>query len=361
MPSFRSSFLTCFLLMATVASAIAQGVEGYYQFPTLHKDQLVFCAEGDLWTVPLSGGLAQRLTTHPEEERYPHISLDGKTLLFSASYEGPTEIYSMPIEGGLPTRWTYESDASIATTWTPGGDMVYATRAYNTKPEYRLVSINPTTKTKTFLPLDLATEASFDASGKTIYFVTPSYHGNVTKRYQGGTARQIWKFTEGTKEAIKLTTDHSGESHHPMWHEGRVYFLTDRDGIMNIWSMEEDGGDLQQHTRHDIFDVRYANVSDGVIVYQKGADLWKYDIAADASSKIPIRLVTDLDQLREKWEENPSRYITSVHPDAKGENIVITARGRVFVAPAKQGRMVSFPQQTDVRFRDAVFSADGKE
>ena len=351
----------CFMMLfASVNSVLSQGFEGYYQYPDVHNNQIVFCAEGDIWSVPLSGGLAQRLTTHPEEETYPRISPDGKTIMFSASYEGPTEIYTMPVDGGITTRWTYESDASVATTWTPDGDIIYATRAYNKKPDYRLVEINPKNKTRSFIPLDQASEASFDASGNTIYFVRPAYHRNVTKRYKGGTARQIWKFTKGSNEAVKLTTDYKGESHHPMWYNGRIYFITDRDGIMNIWSMDENGGDLKQHTKHAQFDVRYAGISNGVVVYQHGADLWKYNITDDTYSKINITLATDLDQLREKWEENPSQYITSVEPDRTGDRIVITARGRVFVAPVKEGRMVAFTHKSGVRYRDATFSSDGK-
>ncbi|MGM5470519.1 S41 family peptidase [Flavobacteriaceae bacterium LMO-SS05] len=348
------------MLFASVNSVASQGFEGYYQFPDLHDNQIVFCAEGDIWTVPLSGGLAQRLTTHAEDESYPIISPDGQTVMFSASYEGPTELYTIPINGGMTTRWTYESEPSIAITWTPDGEIVYASRAYNKKPDFQLVKLNLKTKVKSLIPLDQASEGSFNATGKTIYFVRPAYHRNVTKRYKGGTARQIWKFTDGTKEAIKLTNDYLGESHHPMWYDGRVYFITDRDGIMNIWSMNEDGGDMRQHTKHTEFDVRYAKISKGIIVYQMGADLWKYDLSSNSSSKINITLATDLDQLREKWEENPSQYITSVNPDKTGEKIVITARGRIFVVPVKSGRTIAFTQKADVRYRDATFSPDGE-
>jgi tricorn protease len=338
----------------------AQGFEGYYQYPDVHNDKVVFCAEGDIWTVSLDGGLAYRLTTHAEEEMYPTFSPDGKSILFSASYEGPTELYTIPIDGGLTTRWTYERDASIANEWTSDGSMVYATRAYNKKPDYRLVKINVETKKKTFIPLDQASEASFSDDLSTVFFVRPAYHRNVTKRYKGGTARQIWKYEEGSKEAIKLTTDYAGESHHPMYSKGRVYFISDRDGIMNIWSIDTNGGNLTQHTEHDEFDIRYANLSNGNIVYQMGADLWKYNIASDRSQKIDIRLVSDLDQLRQKWEDNPSQYITSANVDHKGEQVVITARGKVFVIPVNDGRIVEFTEKSNVRYRDATFSHDGK-
>ncbi|MBC91963.1 MAG: protease [Flavobacteriaceae bacterium] len=357
-----SKFILYFLITVYPLNILsAQGFEGYYQNPNIHNNTIVFVAEGDLWTVPLSGGLAQRITTHPEEENFPSISPDGKTIAFSASYEGPLEVYTMPVEGGIPKRWTYERDASVTNSWTPDGKVIYNTRAYSKVPDNQIITIDLLTKNKTKIPLAQASEAAYDASGKTVYFVRPAYHRNVTKRYKGGTARQIWKFTEGSNEAIKLTKDHLGESHHPMWFSGRIYFITDRDGIMNIWSMNESGEDLKQHTNHKEYDVRSASISNGNIVYQVAADLWHYNTISNESKKINIKLVSDLDQLRENWDDNPSQYITSVHSDPKGEKIVITARGRVFVAPVKSGRFVSFTDKKKVRYRDAVFSHDGEK
>lgn len=83
---------------------------------------------------------------------------------------------------------------------------MYATRHFSTPPDYQLVKVNTTTKMHSRIPLHQASEGSFSADGKTVFFVRPSYHNNVTKRYKGGTARQIWKFTEGASEAIKLTS-----------------------------------------------------------------------------------------------------------------------------------------------------------
>ena len=350
-----------FLIFFCLSSLSAQeGFYGYYRYPDVHGSTIVFSAEGDLWTVPLSGGLARRLTTHREEETHPSFSPDGKTIAFTASYEGPRELYTMPATGGIPTRWTFERESAIANSWTPDGKLAFSTWAYSRRPDEQVVVLDTETKEKTRMPLYQASEASFDNMGNTIYFVRPAYHRNVTKRYQGGTARQIWKYVMGSEEAVKLTTDHPGESHHPMYYDGRVYFITDRDGTMNIWSMNDSGGDLRQHTTHADFDVRYANLSEGNIIYQRGADLWHLDLNSGQDKKLDIRLATDLDQLREKWDDNPAKYITSVHTDPDGERIVITARGRVFVAPAKSGRFISFTDKKDVRYRDAVFSHDGK-
>ena len=290
----RTSF-TSLTLVSLAASMLfpmsglrAQGVEGYYRYPTIHGDRIVFAAEGDLWTVPTAGGLARRLTTHLGEETHPRISPEGKTLAFTATYEGPKELYTMPLDGGLPQRWTYESDSSTCNGWTPQGELVYTTRHFSTLPDLQVVTIDPKSKVVRRLPLSQGAEATFDASGKTVFFVRPTDHGNVTKRYTGGTARQIWSYEENGEEATKLTTDHNGESHHPMWWNDRIYCITDRDQTMNLWSMSDEGGELQQHTAHKDFDVRQASLSDGKIVYHRAGDVCLYDIASGEDRVVPL-------------------------------------------------------------------------
>lgn len=357
----RRTLTFTLLLLLTTSLTAQEGHLGFYRYPTMHNDLIVFAAEGDLWSISSEGGLAQRLTTHHGEEMHPRISPDGSTLAFSASYEGPTEVYTMPITGGLPTRQTYETEGSLVMNWTPDGHLLYSSRDYATLPDRQSIKLNTTTGERSIIPLSQATEMCSDHSSDRYFFVRPSFHGNVTKRYKGGTARMIWRYGEGDVEAVNLTAEYDGESHRPMFYNERVYFISDRDGIMNLWSMNAEGDDLTQHTHHENFDVKYASMHNGRIVYQMGADIWLYDISDDESSQIEIRIVSDLEQLREKWVEDPSDYITHVdiHPD--GEGIVITARGRVFVAPHKSGRFVQIGREEGVRYRDAVYSADGTE
>ena len=347
-----------FCLTVSLNQLNAQGFEGYYQHPDIHQNTIVFVAESDIWRVSIEGGLAQRLTTHAEEERHPAISPDGKTIAYSATYEGPTEVYTMPLEGGLPTRCTY-SEGSRAVGWTPDGKLAFSTSVFNKFPEPQLVTLDLNSKTKSIVPLHRAYNGIQNEDGIWFFVHMRDQNENV-KRYQGGQARQLWKF-DGENEAVKLTTDHLGESFNPMWHNGRLYFITDRDGIQNIWSMDIAGKDLQQHTTHTEYDVRSANVHDGKIVYQHAADLWLLDIASGEYHRIDIRLASDMEHLREQWIEDPASYITSVNPDPTGEKVAVTARGRVFIVPAQSGRTISYTEQGDVvRYRDAVFSHGGK-
>ena len=124
---------------------------------------------------------------------------------------------------------------------------------------------------------------------------------------------------------------------------------------MNVWSINQNGDELKQLTKHTEFDVRYANVSNGTSVYQLGADLWKYNIISKKSSKIGIKLVSDLEQLREKWDENSSKCITNINTNKDESKIVITARSNVFIVPVGLGRNIYFSNKSNVRYRDATF------
>ena len=333
---------------------------GYYRFPTIYGDIIIFTAEGDLWRVGIQGGLAQRLTTHHGVESHSAISPDGTMLAFSAQYEGPTEVYAMPLAGGLPSRMTYEGGQALVVRWKSDGKILYSTRHYSTLPNTQLATIHPETGEQEIIPLNQASEGVFEPTGKTLFFTRLPFQGSHTKRYKGGTVQNLWKFTAGEPEAIPLTTDYPGTSKAPMWWDSRVYFVSDRDGTMNIWSMNENGADLCQHTQYKGWDVQSPALHQNKIVYQLGADIHVFDIETGKNSDIPITLASDFDQTRERWVKKPMEYLTSAHISPKGDRIVLTARGQVFVAPAEQGRLVEATRKNGVRYRNARFMPDGK-
>ena len=77
------------------------------RFPTTNGSDLVFSYAGDLYTVPIAGGVARKLTTHTGYEMFPRFSADGKWLAFTGQYDGNTEVYLVPSQGGVPKRLTY--------------------------------------------------------------------------------------------------------------------------------------------------------------------------------------------------------------------------------------------------------------
>ncbi len=339
---------------------LAANNQGYYRYPAVHENLIVFTAEGDLWTVSINGGTAQRLTTDHGVESHAAISPDGKWLAFSAQYEGPAEVYVMPMEGGIPRRLTFDGHRATVVGWAAEGKVLFSTSRYSTLPNRQLVTVDLNTRQKEVIPLSQADEGVFGPKGKTLFFTRLPFQGSHTKRYKGGTAQNLWKFTMGSPEAVPLTSDYPGTSKNPMFWQERVYFLSDRDNTMNIWSMKEDGSDLKQHTFHRGLDMGSASLSNGRIVYQLLADLYVYNIAADEDRRLDISLTSDFDQMHEKWVKKPMKYLTAMHISPDGSTVALTARGQVFVAPAEGGRLIRATRREGVRYRQARFMPDGK-
>ena len=339
----------------------SHGATGFFRTPAIHGETVVFTAEGDLWKVPVTGGAAQRLTSHPGLESYPSISRDGKWVAFSAEYEGPAEAYVMPLAGGLPKRLTWHGEDARPVGWTTTGKVLVTTRAHSTLPNDQLVAIDPATGEESLLPLAQASDGDYDETGKRLAFTRLPFQGSSTKRYKGGTVQNLWRYDEGAAEAVALTGDFKGTSKRPMWDKDRLYFLSDRSGTMNLWSMTADGKDAKALTSHADFDIRHADFHEGRIVYQYAGTLRVFTLRDGKDAELSVTLTSDFDQTRDRWVKKPFDYLTrfSVSPD--GEKIVLTARGSIFVAPVKPGgRLVEIPRPPDVRFREASFLPDGK-
>ncbi len=227
-------------------------------------------------------------------------------------------------------------------------------------PNTQLVILDPKTNGETVLPLAQAADGTFAADGRTLFFTRLPFQGSYTKRYKGGTAENLWRYADGEAEASPLTADYAGTSKNPMPWRDRVYFVSDRDGTMNLWSMDPGGRDLRQLTFHKGFDVSSPSLDGGTIVYQLVADLRAFDIAAGTDRKIDITLPSDFDQMRERWVTKPLDYLTSGHVSPSGDRVVLVSRGQVFVAPVGDGRWVRVGRKDGVRVRAARFLGDGK-
>jgi tricorn protease len=332
---------------------------GYYRFPAIAGDSVVFTAEGDLWRVPLAGGVAERLTSHADQEVNACVSPDGRTVAFAASYEGPREVYVLPLGGGLPRRLTWQGGPAFPVGWTRDGQVLYTTARHSTLPNRQLFTVDPTTLAQTAVPLAQASDGAYGPDG-TLFFTRLPFQGSHTRRYKGGTAQKIWKLAPGAPEAVALTADYEGTSKTPMFWNDRVYFASDRDGTMNLWSMTTDGKDIKQLTHHADYEVRSPSLANGRIAYQLGADIHVFDIGQNADRLLPVTLVSDFDQMRERWIADPIEWVTTAHLSPSGDRVVLTARGQVFVAPAQQGRLVEATRSKQVRYRSARFMPDGK-
>lgn len=353
-----AAFAACNAIIPAYAAAETQTARsGYYRFPAVHGSTVVFTTEGDLWSVDIRGGVPRRLTSNAGMESHATISPDGQMIAFIGQYEGPNEVYTLPIGGGVPQRRTWDGE-SAPVGWAIDGRLLIRTLRYSTLPDAKLVLLD-NRGGREILPLAEGAEAAYSADGHSLFFTRYVKQASSTKRYQGGAAENLWRF-DGSGEAVPLTEDWLGTSHAPMFWNGRVYFLSDRDGVMNVFSMDAQGHDVKQESRQKVFDIDSASLSEGRIVYACGADLWSLDLKSGHEEIIPITLVSDFDQLRDHWVKKPEGFLTSVHISPDGGNAVFTARGEVFTMPAKSGRIVKVAGNSAVRYREARFTPDGK-
>jgi tricorn protease len=347
------------LLSLTLSPSIFAQSLGYFRQPAISTDAIVFVAEGDLWKVPLTGGSAQRLTSHVGEELTPAISADGKSVAYSGRFEGSAEIYTMPLSGGVPKQLTFDGGTRAKVAgYTPTGDVLYSTNRYSGFPQQRLYTLNPTNGARTAIPLAEAAEGCY--LNNTLIFARQELISDNIKRYKGGGAQQIWAFSSNGVEAQHLTKGVETTNRQPMCAQGRVYFLSDRDGTMNVWSMTATGTDLRQHTKLKDFDIRAASASTNHIALQIAGEIWLLTLADNTLKKVPISLQSDFMQLRPRWLKNPLDYLTDVALSPNGEKVALNARGQLFSTPVEAGRRVEITRDSAIRLRNVAYAPDGK-
>ncbi|MCE1228016.1 MAG: peptidase S41, partial [Firmicutes bacterium] len=334
----------------------------YVRFPAPKGDQVYFTSEGDLWRASQAGGRAVRLTTHAGQETRPSASPDGKWLAFTGTYEGPAEVYVMPVEGGQPRRLTFEGQGCAVLGWTTKGEVLFTTVS-NVGPARRMViaTVHPSTLARTTLPLADASEACMDEGGRYLFFTRMGLHltNDNARNYRGGAAAEIWRFDlQRRDEAVKLAFD--APMKRPMVWKDRLVVVSDKDGCDNLWSLNFNGGEARQLTHHKEWDVRGASLADGRVAYQSGSGLRIFDLATNQDRAVALNLISDFDQRRERLVRKPLDYLDNVALSANGERVALTARGQVALVALQSLRRVEVPLPEGSRAREATLSPDGK-
>jgi tricorn protease len=352
------------IYMLTIVTFSATATTGYYRYPALHNDTLVFTAEGDLWVQQLNNSKASRLTTNTAEETQAAISKDGTMVAFVANYEGANEIYYLPITGGIAKRATYENSNVKLHGWTPAGDLLYSTTTH-TGPlgNWTLKLVTPNSLITKEIPLADAVEGMIDPDGHYIYFSQFGLQvsNDNARYYKGGAKGELWRFDlEDTDEAQQLTKDHEGSVREPMVDKNHIYFISNDSGNDNLWQMNLNGRKKKQLTHFTDYPIRSAKLDNNRIVFQHGADIKIYSLATQQTNIVTIGLTSDSPHMRDKWETTPLKYLNSVSYSGEHKKVVLTARGRVAIANTDKSRLIEIATPATTRVRKALLSHDGK-
>src|SRR5450755_1196053 len=332
--------------------------QGYVRYPHIFRDRIVFVSEDDLWLVASEGGRAERLTASVGEVSHPRFSPDGQWLAFVGREEGPSEVYVMPAESGPAQRLTFQAGNCRVVGWTPGSDeILYASNAAQFTGRFDVVyAVKLAGGQPRQVPVGMANAISFGPRGGVVIGRNTNEFSHW-KRYRGGTAGHLWCDPNGSGTFERLLRL-NGNITNPCWVGERIYFLSDHDGIGNLYSCTPIGEDVRQHTDHQDFYARHL-ASDGErLVYHAGADLYLFNPANAHASHLEVTLPSLRTQRNRKFTSAAAYLDTyALHPN--GYSVALTTRGKAFSMGNWEGPVLQHGEVDGVRYRFLQWLNDG--
>jgi tricorn protease len=364
--------LFAFLVASGWFVASAQQEARLLRFPAIYGNQIVFSYAGDLYSVSANGGLARKLTTHNGYEVFPKFSPDGKYIAFTGQYDGNTEVFLIPSQGGTPKRLTYTATLvrddvgdrmgpnNIVMEWTPDGkNIIYRSRRHTFNDfTGQLFMVPVEGGMSKEIPLTNGGFCTYSPDGKKLAFNWVFREFRTWKYYVGGMADdiRIYDFATGNIEKI---TDNINQDIFPMWIGDEIFFLSDRDRTMNMFVYNTVSKKTEKVTSFDNYDIKFPSRSKDAIVFENGGFIYKFDPKTRKQEKLSISIMDDNGANRNVMKD-ASKNITSVSPSTDGERVAISARGDIFNVPVKEGITRNITSTSGVHERNAIWSPDGK-
>lgn len=355
---------TCGVVASLTLLALPAAAETLLlRMPDIHGERIVFAHAGDLFVADRDGGNPRRLTATPGEESEPSFSPDGSMIAYTGSYGGNADVYVIPAAGGQPVRLTWHPEDDIVRGWSPdGGSVLFASpRELSYQRGGRLYEVSVQGGMPAPLPMPIAWDGAFSPDGGTIaYQPFPSgYSGNAGwKRYRGGTTPPIWLFDIESHEIERIPNDGVNDRH-PMWVGDTVYFVSDRDGTLNLHAWNRTSKEVRQLTRHEGQGITSAAATGDAIIYALGGRLHLHDIASGTTRTLEIELAAEKPEARPRWVDG-AKFIAGAGLAPDGARAVFAARGEIVTVPASSGSIRNLTRDPGAHERSPLWSPDGK-
>ena len=349
------------LTMTVLAAAPNGEPTKLLRSPAISATQIAFAYANNIWVVERAGGNARRLTSFQGTTMNPHFSPDGKTIAFTGEYAGNTDVYTIPADGGEPKRLTWHSGGDTVQGWMPDGKSIVfasgrASWAPSGAPRFWTVPAEGGVEQPLPLPRAYQGKISPDAS-KVAYRMNTSWD-EERRNYKGGQNRPVWIVDLKTFDLVSppWTDSHDKD---PVWLGETVYFLSDRDGVHNVWSYEPKSKRLAQVTKFTDFDVKTLNSGGGMLTFEQGGQVHTLDPKAGRSQVVNIRAVGDFPWMMPRWEDVTGN-MTNIALSPTGRRVVAEARGEIFTIPAEKGDVRNLTGSGASAERAPAWSPDGK-
>jgi tricorn protease len=361
------------LIAFAAGSLCAQQEMRLLRFPATHGNQIVFTYAGNLYTVSSSGGVARRLTDGAGFEMFARFSPDGSTIAFTGQYDGNTEVYAMPSEGGVPRRLTFTAtlgrdDVSdrmgpnnIVMAWKDNAHIVYRSR-WKEWDDFKgqLYSVPASGGPSEQIPLPRGGWCSFSPDGTQMAYNRVFREFRTWKRYRGGQADDIWIYDFASKSTTDITNN-PAQDVYPMWAGNRIYFISDRDENkrFNLYAYDTGTRGTEKLTSFADYDIKFPSLGDSAIVFENGGFIYRHDLATGQTRKVSIMIGEDFASGRGGLHD-VSKEITNFEIAPDGSRALFGARGDVFTVPAKYGNTRNLTGTPGVHERNSKWSPDGK-
>lgn len=342
--------------------ANAQVSARMFRTPDVSQTQIVFSYGGDIWIVDKQGGTASKLSSPSGAEGFPRFSPDGSKVAFSGNYDGNYDVYVIPNYGGVPIRVTYHGMGDRLVDWYPTGDkLLYTSSRESGKQRFaQFYKVDAAGGISEKLPMAYGEYGSLSPDAKQIAFNERSVLNDTWKRYRGGSNGNIWIFDLTTLASTNITNTDAG-CELPMWHQDRIYYMSDRgaDQRDNIWMYDIKTKTTTQITNFEDFDIHFPSLGPSEIVYEANGDLYLLDLKTHKSNVVKINVVTDLIAVKPR-KQSVSSYIANGGISPDGNRVLFEARGDVFSLPAEEGYIQNLTRTSGVAERFPAWSPDGK-
>jgi tricorn protease len=347
--------------VVALAAAPNGGETRLLRSPTVSATQIAFAYANNIWVVERAGGVARRLTSFQGQTTSPHFSPDGKLVAFTGEYAGNADVYVVPAEGGEPQRLTWHPGADTVQGWTPDGASVMfssprATWAPSGAPRFWTVPVAGGVEQPMALPR--AYQGKISPDGSRIAYRMNNSWDEERRNYRGGQNRPIWIVDTKTYDLVTPPWTDSKDMD-PVWVGDSVYFLSDRDGVSNVWAYEPKTRKLTQLTRFTDFDVKTLDAGGGIVVFEQGGYVHQLDPKSGREAVVPIRAAGDFPWMMPRWEDVTAR-MTGIVLSPTGKRVAVEARGEIFTIPAEKGDVRNLSHSSGSAERDPAWSPDGK-
>ncbi len=356
-----------FLVLAFVASAVSVGLRAdgtptrLLRTPSISARHVAFAYANNIWVVDRKGGDARRLTSFQGQSSNPKISPDGATIAFSADYAGNTDVYTVPVSGGEPVRLTWHPGADNVQGWTPdGARIMFASSRQSSAPNAtpRFWTVPAQGGLAEPMPLPRGYQGKISPDGRRIAYRMNTSWDEERRNYRGGQNRPVWIVDLKSFDLVSPPWTDSKDVD-PAWLGDTVYFISDRDGIGNVWSYDTASKALTQRTKFIDYDVKSLDAGGGAVVSEQAVYLHVLDPKSTRADQLTINAAGDFPWMMSRFEDVTTR-MANISLSPTGKRVLVEARGEIFTIPEEKGDVRNITNSSGSAERQPAWSPDGK-